>query len=257
MHYEELSFFSFLEKMSADNASLVFMADFQAFLHYLIDYKAITKKRTSLAEMHWADRYEASTKWMKDSVAVFTLAHLLQKGVQEGNAFYMQACYEHYQSYPLSPFLKEKMKATFSLPYKEAFELHFATEPKLEDLLATLGKKLVYIDFWASWCKPCKEEFPHLYKTKKEIQHADFEVLFISMDENTLAWKNEVLRNKLSGWHFNPSVAHKKEIEAKYSVPSLPYGVLVDSKGKMLRGNVPRFSHGDKAKLCIMEFLGK
>jgi thiol-disulfide isomerase/thioredoxin len=57
-----------------------------------------------------------------------------------------------------------------------------ATPQMIADHVKSLGKNLVLVNFWASWCGPCKEEFPNLLKLRDELSSKGFDVVFISID---------------------------------------------------------------------------
>lgn len=108
---------------------------------------------------------------------------------------------------------------------------------KLSDVLA--GNKLVLLDFWASWCNPCRGEFPHLAKTHKEFNGHGFEIYAVSLDEDKQAWlkalKEERAKNDI-GWinlHDEKGVGSAESSNA-YGVIGLPSNFLIDAKGTII-----------------------
>jgi thiol-disulfide isomerase/thioredoxin len=112
--------------------------------------------------------------------------------------------------------------------------------------LSKLKGKMVLVDFWASWCGPCRRENPHVveayakYQNAKFLNAKGFEVFSVSLDRNEDAWKKAIEEDKLTwknhGWDKD-GVASKA-----YQVFSIPSGFLVDgegmivAKGQELRG---------------------
>ena len=90
--------------------------------------------------------------------------------------------------------------------------------------------KVVLLDFWASWCVPCREELPFLVKFYRENQKEDFIVLAVNIDD-----KEENMRNFLSkifATHVFPVIFDKeKSIPPLYELESMPTSVFIDKKG--------------------------
>ena len=91
--------------------------------------------------------------------------------------------------------------------------------------------KLVYVDFWASWCAPCRVSFPVLEKLRGEFRHRGFEVIAISVDEEA----NDA-REFLRRFPVSYPVAHDPagDTPARYGPLGMPTGYLVDPQGNVI-----------------------
>lgn len=106
--------------------------------------------------------------------------------------------------------------------------------------------KLVYVDFWASWCMPCRGEMPYSFKLRKEYEHKPIVFIYISTDENKKDWLNASIEENLDkDINFLLLNSRKAEFVRQYKINSIPRYMLIDKDGKIISDNAPRPS--DKA----------
>jgi peroxiredoxin len=93
------------------------------------------------------------------------------------------------------------------------------------------GKKYVLVDFWASSCAPCREEFPYMKEIYARYKELGFEVISISTDDDTDRWRRAIEKDGTGMWkHF--SIAENNSSVAKdYFVNGIPHMVLIDKSG--------------------------
>jgi len=113
--------------------------------------------------------------------------------------------------------------------------------------LSDLKGKLVLIDFWASWCGPCRKENPKLVKLHKKYANSNFEILSVSLDgtarqkDPKKAWLNAIENDNLSNFiHVSELTGWETKVRGLYNFNSIPHTVLIDAEGniiaKKLRG---------------------
>lgn len=96
------------------------------------------------------------------------------------------------------------------------------------------GKKYVLIDFWASWCAPCREELPYIKELYKKYSEEGFEVISITQDKDLEAWKKVILKEKIDSWRHFSIVENNDSILKDYYVFGIPHKILIDKNGKII-----------------------
>jgi thiol-disulfide isomerase/thioredoxin len=99
--------------------------------------------------------------------------------------------------------------------------------------LDKLKGKVVLIDFWATWCKPCIAEMPNVIKLHKEYKDAGFEIVGVSLDRDKAAFESYISRNGMDWPQQFDGKGWGNEIAAKYKVRSIPATYLLDREGKI------------------------
>ncbi|MDR1896998.1 MAG: redoxin domain-containing protein [Prevotellaceae bacterium] len=109
-----------------------------------------------------------------------------------------------------------------------------------ESAFSTLrqGKKYILIDFWASWCAPCRKEIPNLKKAYQQYADKGFEIISISIDKKESYWKKALEEEQLPWLNF----LDHTDVANLYKVKAVPTVYLVDNKGILVAENI----RGDK-----------
>jgi len=99
-----------------------------------------------------------------------------------------------------------------------------------EMTLSALKGKVVLLDFWATWCGPCKESIPHLTQIYKSYHDKGFEVIGMSMDRGDV----NTVRNFVKSIDIPyPIIITPDEVARKYAITGLPTTFLIDREGKV------------------------
>lgn len=115
---------------------------------------------------------------------------------------------------------------------KEAIDFTFNTLSGESKSLASLKGKVVLVDFWASWCRPCRAENPNVVKLYKKYNNKNFEIVSISLDKEEGAWKRAIQEDGLiwGNHHWDKD----GEIANKYGVKNIPHTILIGKDGTIL-----------------------
>ena len=108
--------------------------------------------------------------------------------------------------------------------------------------ISSFRGKYVLLDFWASWCRPCRMENPNVVAAYKKYHDQNFTVLGISLDQARPAWLNAIQMDGLLWSHVSDLKGWNNEVAALFQVRSIPQNLLIDPNGKIvakdLRGDV-------------------
>ena len=111
------------------------------------------------------------------------------------------------------------------------------TLPDVNGRPVSLGSykgKVVLVDFWASWCGPCRGENPAVVAAYQKYKGKGFDVLGVSLDQNKEKWVQAIEKDNLTWTHVSDLKGWQNEVAKKYGVTSIPFNVLVDKDGKII-----------------------
>ncbi len=100
--------------------------------------------------------------------------------------------------------------------------------------LSDFRGKYVFVDFWASWCVPCRKEHPDLIRAFDRFSEKGFTILSVSLDEKKDKWIEAIYKDKLKWTQVSDLRAWDNRASRKYGVSSVPYNLLIDPEGKVV-----------------------
>jgi thiol-disulfide isomerase/thioredoxin len=201
-------------------------------------YESFQRSRDSLHEVHLLPVVEALARKHPDSYAsAFVLSG---SGRQLGSLEKKEQLYKL-----LSARMKKTDPAQRFADYIQGLKSSgigntvanfILPDPKGKDVdFRSFKGKYVLIDFWASWCVPCRKSFPRMREVYKTFKGEQFEIYSISIDENKAAWL-KVVRKENNPWP--QSLDTKNVSQSGFAVTGVPATFLVDPKGKIIAKEV-------------------
>lgn len=125
-------------------------------------------------------------------------------------------------------------------------------EGKIVSLKESLGKVTV-IDFWASWCGPCRAENPNVVAMYNELHEKGLNIIGVSLDKDAAKWKEAIAKDGLNWNHVSNLKFWQDPIAEQYNVKSIPATFILDANGKIVAKDL----RGDELKAKIIELLGQ
>lgn len=119
--------------------------------------------------------------------------------------------------------------------------------------LSSFKGKVVLVDFWASWCGPCRAENPNVVAAYKRFNSKGFTVFGVSLDTDKGKWQNAIAKDGLTWTHVSDLIGWDNAAAKQYGVMSIPANFLVDKEGKIIGSSL----RGDDLVKKLEEVLGK
>lgn len=130
----------------------------------------------------------------------------------------------------------------------EAPDLAGLTPDSTNYSLRQMRGKIVLVDFWASWCGPCRRENPTVVAAYNKYKDKGFDILGVSLDRDAPAWKKAIAQDGLPWHHISDLRGWQSQHAQLYSINSIPATVLVDKEGKIIARNLRGEELGSKLK---------
>jgi thiol-disulfide isomerase/thioredoxin len=119
-------------------------------------------------------------------------------------------------------------------------------------LLSSLRGKIVLLDFWASWCAPCRHENPNLVKNYKKYNSKGFEIYQVSLDRTKAAWLKGIEDDGLDWTHVSDLQYWNSIVVQVFNIQGIPMNFLLDREGRILAQNL----RGDQLGAKLEEIFG-
>jgi peroxiredoxin len=94
--------------------------------------------------------------------------------------------------------------------------------------------KYVLVDFWASWCAPCRRENPKVVEAFNKYKNKNFTVLGVSLDQDKNAWLQAIAKDNLTWTHISDLKQWESTVVPAYGIEGIPFNVLLDPEGKII-----------------------
>ncbi|WP_221929009.1 TlpA family protein disulfide reductase [Solitalea koreensis] len=134
-----------------------------------------------------------------------------------------------------------------------------APEISLQDVngkmlsLSSLRGKYVLIDFWASWCAPCRNEMPSVVKLYADYKDQNFEIFGVSLDTKKENWVKAIMDDHITWLQVSELKSWQSQAVRDYGIDAIPATCIIDPKGMIIAKNL----HGDELKQFMKKLFNK
>ena len=267
------SFFKAISDIPIANNEAIMNSYYPSFLHeYFLtntDYKATFSKkyRESRGKFRESDLFQGEfEKYLRliikeyDGIASEMLISQKLFGLLD---FYnridvFEKLYPEYKNYLRDSFcdildkkysemkLSEKSPDKSKSLLKEENRIEVVANDILKKIIDKNKGKVIYLDFWATWCGPCLMEFENSKKLTKTFDGKNIEFVYLCVKSKRENWEDKLREYNLSGSHYLLDDSEYDILSQKFQIVGIPHYVLIDKNGKIIDGKAPHPSTGEQ-----------
>ncbi len=196
-------------------------------------------------------------KEINDNPSLASLLFIDKLPIDDNFELYEKVDKELYEKYPKNAFviqLHQKVANMNKLRVGSiAPEINMPSPDNKMIALSSLRGKVVLIDFWASWCSPCRREMPMNVKLYNKYKSKGFEIYGVSLDKERSSWIRAIKDDGLTWTHVSDLRYWKSAAAKEYGVTGIPFTVLIDRDGKVIATGL----RGDGLELKLQKIFGE
>lgn len=241
------TYFGFLNEIVVNNDYAVTNLKYIYFLEQYLEYRNSKEVRYNKYGAPIREEYRGAKRFLEGKAMYYVLANEIYIKCKNkdtysiGNdvAMLMENCpYDNYKSLVKAEYSKANGLSKGELAPN--FNLVDVNNEKIS--LSDFKGKVVYLDFWATWCTPCTYELLNSKGLKSQFKDKDVIFLYISLDTNMDNWRSFLRKHNPEGVHVYAQGVYDAPVAENYSVRGLPSFFLIDKDGRLARVPAKRSS---------------
>lgn len=255
----DTSYYRFFNKISIENDKYLDIPCYRNFLQYYINVKT----RTILAKMDSSESklpnaYSNATLKVIDEIKNRKLKEYLifentKMKLEFEGADHFEKQREYFQNNNTDSIYAREIRKIYTKKLlltsgKDAPGFTCTDINGRNYSLTDFKGKYVYLDFWATWCGPCRKEMPSYIKLQSDYKGKDIVFISISIDEDKESWERSVKESKSDGLSLITTGGIESDVAKAYQISGIPTFVLIDKAGKIINSQAQRPSDNDLRK---------
>jgi len=245
-------YYAFRKKLNLNDENLIIVPSYHYYLENFYQKQANNQSLKNKTDV-FAAYLDVVNKQVKNPVIKERLlyAYALQNLKQTGD---INAFYQKFKTYSKDSLHKQKIKEIYTEinrlnPGQPAPEFNLVDDKGKYVKLSDLRGKYVYIDVWATWCRPCIAEMPYLEKLKEKYKDAKITFVGINVNDFKTDWLNYLRTKKPKGLQLY--AGDNPEFKDLFQIQQVPKSILINPEGRISTANAPRPSETELIEMLF------
>lgn len=249
---EDPLYFKFIDNLEMNNCQYLGIPVFRWFQDYYIEYQ-VEKKLASMdstqknnPEVRLKSKFEVISQYQNEKIEEYLIFSSLKQVIEYEGVEGFDLVRSYYEDFvkqdKFRKCIQEQLQKKLLIAKgKPAFNFTCLDLNGKEVRLQDLKGKVLFIDFWATWCKPCIEENPYFIALSNEYKEKGIQFISISLDDekNLDEWK-KAIKNTRYITHLRTQDGWSKELTDAFQIKGIPTYIIIDQNGNIVDATAPR-----------------